>query len=96
MQIGQLVKDKQGKYKDKYFIVIKLENDFAYLSDGKLRKLDKLKKKNVKHLQKINIIMDLQNFDDNDTDNAKVKKYISENAKNTKQKEVIFCQKMML
>ena len=33
----------------------KIEKDFAYLVDGKLRKLDKPKKKNIKHIQNLYI-----------------------------------------
>ena len=40
-----------GHDKGQMYIVIKEDGDFAYLSDGKTRKLENPKKKNRKHLQ---------------------------------------------
>lgn len=55
--LGQFVKSKAGRDKDKVFIVIGIENDqFVYIADGDLRKLEKPKKKKVKHLVKLNLV----------------------------------------
>ncbi|HEY4543590.1 MAG TPA: KOW domain-containing RNA-binding protein [Tissierellaceae bacterium] len=49
--IGQVVKSKAGRDKGRLFIVIEVVDDeFVYIVDGDLRKLDKPKLKKVKHL----------------------------------------------
>ena len=44
-----------GHDKGKIFTVVKTEDDFAYLTDGKTRKLSDPKKKSVKHLKKLDV-----------------------------------------
>lgn len=57
ISIGQIVKSKAGRDKDKLFIVIGIvDEQYVLISDGDLRKIDKPKKKKVKHLGKYNII----------------------------------------
>lgn len=48
--IGGVVQSLQGRDKGCYYIVIKIEGNFAYVCDGKAKRLDCLKRKNVKHL----------------------------------------------
>ena len=48
LQIGNVAISKAGHDKGSRYLIIKIEKDFAYLVDGKLRKLDKPKKKNIK------------------------------------------------
>lgn len=56
--IGQIVKSKAGRDKDRLFVVIDLFDDVHVLvADGDLRKLEKPKKKKVKHLQKYNKVI---------------------------------------
>ncbi len=54
---GQVVISKCGRDKAYPFIVILANEQFAYLVDGKKRKLDKPKKKKVKHLQVTNTVI---------------------------------------
>lgn len=62
LSVGQIVKSKSGRDKGECFIVYEiLDDEYVLLVDGKLRKLDKPKKKKVKHLQKYNEI--IENFD---------------------------------
>ncbi|WP_199872933.1 KOW domain-containing RNA-binding protein [Inediibacterium massiliense] len=57
VSIGQIVKSKAGRDQDRLFIVIDIIDDqYVLVSDGDLRKIDKAKKKKVKHLAKYNII----------------------------------------
>lgn len=49
--IGQIVKSKAGRDKAKYFIIVDIEDEFVYLADGRIRRLEKPKKKKVKHIQ---------------------------------------------
>lgn len=57
LEIGQFVKSKSGRDKDRIFIVIDRENEqYVHIVDGDLRKLEKPKRKKVKHLKKIDKI----------------------------------------
>lgn len=51
VSIGSLVISKNGRDKDKYFLVVKIEDDYVYLCDGDMRKIDNPKKKKQKHIQ---------------------------------------------
>ena len=51
LKIGDIVLSKAGRDKDKHFVVVALEDIFAYVCDGDLRKTDKPKKKKLKHLK---------------------------------------------
>ena len=47
---GRIVKSIAGRDKDNYFVVLSVEDNVCYVSDGKIRKVDTPKKKKVKHL----------------------------------------------
>jgi ribosomal protein L14E/L6E/L27E len=47
---GLLVKSVAGHDKG-YFVIVKTENNFVYLANGKSRKLDNPKRKNIKHIR---------------------------------------------
>ena len=42
-----------GKEEGKLFVVIDTEDGFAFIADGKSRKVESPKRKNVKHLRKV-------------------------------------------
>ncbi len=44
---------KAGHDKDSIYVIIKEEADMVYLADGRHKPLEKPKKKNKKHIQKI-------------------------------------------
>lgn len=48
--IGSIVLAIAGREKQQLFIVTKVENQFVYLVDGKKRKLENAKRKNLKHI----------------------------------------------
>lgn len=51
--IGQVVISQAGRDKGHYYMVVKvLNNNHVLLVDGKMKTLEKPKKKNIKHLQK--------------------------------------------
>lgn len=52
--IGSIVKSKAGRDKGDLFIVIRREGEYVYLANGDLRKVDKPKRKKLKHLQGTN------------------------------------------
>lgn len=49
--IGKFARSKSGHDKGQWYVIVKEENEFVYLSDGRLKPLDKLKKKNKKHIE---------------------------------------------
>ncbi len=50
---GDIVFSKAGRDKDRPFVVLEiLDGQYAYLADGRLRRVDKPKKKKIKHLSK--------------------------------------------
>lgn len=57
LSVGQVVKSKSGRDKDKVFFILKIiDKEYALISDGDLRKLDKPKLKKIRHLAKYNIV----------------------------------------
>ncbi len=56
LSAGDIVYSKAGRDKDKIFIVLEvLDESFALVADGELRRVQKPKKKKIKHLKKTNI-----------------------------------------
>lgn len=53
---GQIVFSKSGRDKGRPFIIYDFDDEFIYLVDGDLRKLEKPKKKKKKHIQIVNEI----------------------------------------
>ena len=51
--VGDIVLSKKGRDKGKYFLVVRIVDNIAYIVDGKNRKVTALKKKNVKHLESV-------------------------------------------
>ena len=52
--IGKFATSKAGHDKAQVYVIIAMEGDFVYLCDGRLRPLDKPKKKRKKHIQIVN------------------------------------------
>ena len=46
-----LATSKAGHDKDTVYIIVKEENEYVYVSDGRLKTLENPKKKNKKHIQ---------------------------------------------
>lgn len=51
---GMVVRSIAGHDSGSWLAVMNLENGFAYVADGKERKVEKPKKKNLKHLSRTN------------------------------------------
>lgn len=59
IKIGQVVRSIKGRDKDRAFIVVGVIDDqHVLISDGDLRRIDKPKKKKLKHLKSFNIASD--------------------------------------
>ncbi len=48
---GLIVRSKAGRDKGGIFVILNLEDEYAYIADGNLRKVDRPKKKKLRHLQ---------------------------------------------
>lgn len=63
--IGQVVRSLKGRDKGKIQMVIDLlDESHVLVVDGKRRKIEKPKKKKIKHLQKSNTILDIDGIND--------------------------------
>lgn len=69
---GSVVRAKAGRDKDSYFVVLDVLDKFALIADGKSRKLEKPKKKNLNHLEATKTVI-TQNLETN----RKIKKALS-------------------
>ena len=47
---GMIVKSVAGHDQDRFYVVVGLDEEHAWIADGKQRKLERPKKKNGKHL----------------------------------------------
>lgn len=64
VKLGMIVKSIAGHDKGKFLVIKAIEGDFAYIADGKERKLDSPKKKRIKHLRLTNTVIDTHNLTD--------------------------------
>lgn len=51
ISVGSIVRSIAGRDKGDDFIVLAFDDDFVYLANGELRKVDSPKKKKLKHVQ---------------------------------------------
>lgn len=79
IKIGNVVEATAGKEKGKIFVVVGLNDKYAYLSDGKRLKTNKPKKKSFKHIKLFNelalseaVVLDL-----NERANCAIRKFLS-------------------
>ena len=54
---GSVVRAKAGRDKENFFVVLAVENGFALIADGKRRKVESPKRKNLIHLQGTNTVL---------------------------------------
>lgn len=57
LTMGLVVRARSGRDKNKFFVVIDCDKEYAYIVDGKSRRLDKPKKKNIKHIAFTNTVI---------------------------------------
>ena len=50
-EVGMMAKSLSGHDKDSLYVIMDTKDDFVFLVDGKIRTLDKPKKKRKKHIQ---------------------------------------------
>ncbi|WP_071028070.1 KOW domain-containing protein [Peptoniphilus raoultii] len=74
LQRGQVVKSKKGRDEGQVFVIIEIIDDnYLLLVNGKSRKLEKPKKKKVKH---ISIYKDIVNLDVKDINDSYIRKML--------------------
>lgn len=49
--VGKFAKSKAGHDKNQIYVILKEDTEYVYLVDGKLKPIDKPKKKRKKHIQ---------------------------------------------
>ena len=81
LEIGRVVKSRQGRDEGRYFVILQVVDDqFVMLCDGLTRKLDHLKKKKVKHLQPKPLRMDVQSLlENNQLKDSDIRAFLKEN-----------------
>ena len=79
VKIGQIVRSISGHDKNELYIVFKIENNFAFLSNGKSRKTEFLKKKNKKHIIKVGENLEIKTLiENNKVDNSQIIKILKD------------------
>ena len=76
MTRGTIVFSKKGRDKGKAMVVLSSESEYLYLVDGKLRTLDKPKKKKVKHVQPTNTQAEMQTTEGRALQDADIRKQL--------------------
>ncbi len=87
---GQLVKSTQGRDRGQWMIILEvLDDDYVLLCDGKIRKIEKPKKKKLKHISKTNIIFDdlQKKIIQNNISNADMRKKLADYCSLNKREE---------
>lgn len=77
---GDVVLATAGKEKNQIFVVLRTENKFCYLVDGKRLKISKPKKKSLKHVQKASKIgFDTEKLNSGQENvNSSIRKFLKE------------------
>lgn len=63
-RIGMLARSKAGHDAGKLYVIMDIDDAYAYLSDGKIRTAENPKKKKIKHIQVVNREYDVSSADD--------------------------------
>ncbi|MGN1195254.1 MAG: hypothetical protein ACI4SB_07205 [Acutalibacteraceae bacterium] len=64
VQKGSVVKAAAGRDCGGYFAVTDVQENFCFIADGKSRRLDSPKRKNIKHLRFTDSMIDLNDITD--------------------------------
>ena len=64
LQKGSVVRAAAGRDCGGFFVVTGLDKEYCFIADGKSRKLDKPKRKNIKHICPTNSVIDMNDITD--------------------------------
>ena len=70
---GSVVKSNAGRDQGRYYVAVSAEDRFVFIADGKVRKLQNPKRKNVKHISPTSVVISLSEMT-----NKKLSKLLSE------------------
>ena len=70
---GMLAKSLAGHDEGQIYVIVAADQKYVYLADGKIRLIEKPKKKKKKHIQLI-----LKQYDITEADNVAIKKILKE------------------
>lgn len=70
---GSVVKSTAGHDKGSYFVAVRTEEGYVFIADGKERKLEACKRKNIKHLDVTGKVIELHEIT-----NKKLRKLLNE------------------
>lgn len=80
IQVGQYVRSRAGRDKNHIFVVLEIINDeYVYVVDGDVRRLESPKKKKLKHLNgynQISVVVREKTKDDKKLTNLMIRKEI--------------------
>lgn len=86
VEAGMLAVSKAGHDLKKIYVIIKKDDEYVYLCDGNIRRVDNPKKKKYKHIQVIKVIpeeikkcLDNDQIPDNDIVKRVIKQYKDRN-----------------
>lgn len=73
IKVGSVVKSCAGRDKNSYFVAVGISGGFVEIVDGKERKLEKPKRKNIKHISPTNAFISTEALT-----NRKLRKVLNE------------------
>lgn len=73
IKVGSVVKSCAGRDKNSYFVAVGISGGFVEIANGKERKLEKPKRKNIKHISPTNTVISTEALT-----NRKLKKVLNE------------------
>ena len=65
LQTGMVVRAVAGKEQDNFYLIVKMDTKYVWLSDGRHRTLQNPKRKNPKHVRPTKTIWNLDSMTDN-------------------------------
>lgn len=65
IKCGMIVKSVAGHDKDRFYLIVKIQGNKIYISDGKKRLLEKPKLKNKIHLKATKMVLDFEKIKTN-------------------------------
>ena len=62
---GMIVKSDAGRDQERFYVVVAVEEGWAFIADGKRRKVERPKRKNPRHLKPTSLRVDRSEADTN-------------------------------
>ncbi len=73
IKVGSIVRSCAGRDKNSFYVAVGISDGFVYIADGRVRKLEKPKRKNIKHISPTNTVISIEALT-----NKKLKKALNE------------------